>query len=147
MRMNNLFSAPDEYVQGFFKSGQAMLQAYTGLWAAAKPPTAGTARELTRVAGSYWERQAALWTRSLAAGTGNGQQPVVDAERGDRRFHGERWSSHPWFNLLKQSYLLNSQLMDGMVEAAEMDPREKHKLRFFSRQLADALSPANFATT
>ena len=147
--MNNLFNAPDEYVQGFFKSGKAMLQSFTGLGSAAKPPTPETARELTRMVANYWEKQALLWTRSLAAGAGAGKdlQPVVDAERGDRRFHGEQWSSHPWFNLIKQNYLLNSQLLDSMVEAAEVDPREKHKLRFFSRQFADAMSPANFATT
>ncbi|MBA2961927.1 MULTISPECIES: class I poly(R)-hydroxyalkanoic acid synthase [Ramlibacter] len=145
--MNNLFNAPDEYVQGFFKSGRAMVQAYTGLWSAAKPPTQETAVELARVSGTYWERQATLWTRSLAAGAGNEVPTVVDAERGDRRFHGELWSKNPWFNLLKQNYLLNSQLLDGVVEAADAQPREKHKLRFFSRQIADALSPANFATT
>ena len=145
--MSNLFNVPDEYVQGFFKSGQAMLQAFTGLGSAAKPPTAEAARELTSVYAKYWERQATLWTRTLAAGGGKDLQPVVDAERGDRRFHGEQWSGHPWFNLLKQNYLLNSQLIDGVVEAADMDPRQKHKLRFFSRQLADALSPANFAMT
>ena len=112
-----------------------------------KPPTAGTTRELTRVVTTYWEKQALLWASTLAAGAGKGLQPVVDSERGDRRFHGDQWSSHPWFNFLKQNYLLNSQLMDGMVEAADVDPREKHKLRFFSRQFADAMSPANFATT
>ena len=31
--MSNLFNVPDEYVQGFFKSGQAMLQAFTGMGA------------------------------------------------------------------------------------------------------------------
>src|SRR4051812_29043962 len=108
--MNNLFNVPDEYVQGFYKSGQAMLQSFTGLGSAAKPPTPGTAIELTRVVTSYWEKQAKLWTGSIAAGAGAGKdlQPVVDAEWGDRRFHGEQWNSHPWFSLLKQNYLLNS---------------------------------------
>ena len=145
--MNNLFNAPDEYVQGFFKSGQALLQASTGLGWGAKLPSQESTREFTRLASSYWGKQAGLWAEWLAAGAGKDLQPVVDAERGDRRFHGEQWSKHPWFNLLKQNYLINSQLLDGMVEAADMDPREKHKLRFFSRQFADAMSPANFAST
>ena len=141
--MTNLFNVPDEYVQGFLKSGQAMFQSFTGLGSASKPPTPETARKLTPVVANYWEKQALLWTRSLAAGTGTGKdlQPVVDAERGDRRFHGEQWSNHPWFSLLKQNYLLNSQLLDDMVEAADVDPREKHKLRFFSRQFVDCDEP------
>jgi polyhydroxyalkanoate synthase len=96
---------------------------------------------------SYYEKQTALWTSTLSAGAGNKLPPVVEADRGDRRFHGERWSSHPWFNLLKQTYLLNSQLLDSVIDAAEMDPRQKHKLRFFARQFIDAMSPANFAST
>ena len=104
-----------------------MLQAFTGLGSAAKPPTPETARELTRVVANYWEKQAALWTRTLAAGAGAGKdlQPVVDAERGDRRFHGEQWSSHPWYSLLKQTYLLNSRLLDDMVEAADARRRAR----------------------
>jgi polyhydroxyalkanoate synthase len=34
-----------------------------------------------------------------------------------------------------------------MVEAAEVDARAKHRLRFFTRQYIDAMSPANFAAT
>ena len=72
---------------------------------------------------------------------------MVAAERGDRRFHGEDWRENPWYNLLKQTYLLNSRLLDDMVEAADLDPKEKHKLRFFARQFIDSMSPANFAAT
>ena len=88
--MGTLFNTPDEYLQGFFKSGPSMLEAFTGLGSAAQPPTQATTA-LGRSLASYYEKQAALWTGTLSAGTGTGkaQQPVVDAERGDRRFHGE----------------------------------------------------------
>src|SRR5688572_25518970 len=109
--MSNLFNAPDEYVQGCFKSGQALLQAFTGV---------GSGSNLARVVANHWERQAALWSRTLVAGAGNDVQPVVAAEAGDRRFHGGQWTSHPWFSLLKQNYLLYAQLLDGMVEAADV---------------------------
>jgi polyhydroxyalkanoate synthase subunit PhaC len=145
--MGALFNMPDEYMQGFFKSGQSMLAAFTGLGSAALPPGMRTTTALGRSLASYYEKQTALWTRTLSAGAGNNFLPVVEADRGDRRFHGEQWSNHPWFNLLKQSYLLNSQCLDSVIEAAEMDPRQKHKLRFFSRQFIDAMSPANFAST
>ena len=97
---------------------------------------------------SYWEKQARCGrARLLRAGVGKDRQPVVDAERGDRRFHGEQWSGHPWYSLLQQTYLLNSQLLGDMVEAADLDARQKHKLRFFARQFIDSMSPANFAAT
>jgi polyhydroxyalkanoate synthase subunit PhaC len=142
--MGALFNMPDEYLQGFFKSGPSMLEAFTGLGSAALPPGMSSTTALGRSLTSYYEKQAALWTSTLSGGAGDKLLPVVEADRGDRRFHGERWSSHPWFNLLKQSYLLNSQLLDSVIDAAEMDPRQKHKLRFFSRQFIDAMSPANF---
>src|SRR5438128_423937 len=124
--MSRLFNAPDEYVQGLFKSGQVMLQAFTGLGTAVKPPTPGSTLGLSRVIADYWESQTLLWTRTLTAGSGKDLQSVVEGANGDRRFHGKQWSSHPWFNLLKQNYLINSRLLDGMVEAAEVDPRQKH---------------------
>jgi polyhydroxyalkanoate synthase len=95
---------------------------------------------LDRSFARYWEKQSALWTRTLS---GDAATPAADA---DRRFQGEQWS-HPWFSLLKQNYLLNSQFLDGVVDAAAVDPAQKHKLRFFSRQVIDAMSPANFAAT
>jgi polyhydroxyalkanoate synthase len=138
------FNMPDEYVQGFFKSG---VEALSGWRSAAFPPDAQTVASLGRTLAGYYEKQASLWAGALSASAGNASQPVIDAERGDRRFHGEQWSRHPWFNLVKQSYLLNAQLLDTMVEATELEPRQKHKLRFFSRQFIDAMSPANFGST
>jgi polyhydroxyalkanoate synthase len=138
---------PDEYVQGFVKSGQSLFQAFAGLGVAVEPPKVDTALAFTRLLADYYAKQATLWTSTLAAGNGKDLPHVVDADTGDRRFHGTRWSGHPWFNLLKQSYLLNSSLFDGLVEAAALDRRHKHKLRFFSRQFVDAMSPANFGAT
>jgi len=141
------FKAPDEYIQGFYKSGQSMLQALAGMGQAAKPMKLETASQLARAQAHYWEQQMALWAGMLAGAAGQATRPVVEAERGDRRFHGEQWSGNPWFNLLKQTYLLNSRLLRDMVESAEVDEKEKHKLRFFSRQFIDSMSPANFAAT
>jgi polyhydroxyalkanoate synthase len=145
--MSHLFNAPDEYVQGFLKTGQSMLQAFSSLGSGTRAPPAETASEVVSVVAGYWQKLAMLWTPTLTTGAGNSLQPVVEAERGDRRFHSEQWNAQPWFNVLKQSYLLNSKLLDSVVEATDLDARQKHKLRFFSRQFADAMSPANFAAT
>src|SRR5438128_11000348 len=101
--MGTLFNMPDEYVQGFLKSGPSMLEAFTGLGSVAQLPGMRPMSALGRSLASYYEKQAALWTSTMSAGSPS--RSVVDADRGDRRFHGEPWSRHPWFNLLKQSYL------------------------------------------
>ena len=147
------FQVPDEFVQGFFKAGASLMRAFgaggdAGNGAAEGQPLAWPLSNtpLAQAQAHYWQQQMALWTGLLAAG-GKAGEPVVAAERGDRRFHGEDWSGHPWYSLLKQTYLLNARLLAQMVEAAELDPREKHKLRFFAHQFIDAMSPANFAAT
>jgi polyhydroxyalkanoate synthase len=74
-------------------------------------------------------------------------EPTVVPERGDRRFNANAWRDNPWYSLLKQTYLLNARLLDDMVEAAGVEEKEKHKLRFYVRQFIDSMSPANFAAT
>ena len=139
--MASPFGMPDEFVQGFFKSGQTLLQGF-----ASRPDI--TASPLAKAQAHYWEQQMALWMGMLAsAASGKGPEPVVAAERGDRRFHAEDWRDNPWYSLLKQTYLLNARLLGDMVESADLDEKEKHKLRFFTRQFIDSMSPANFPAT
>jgi len=82
-----------------------------------------------------------------ASATGKTPEPTVVPERGDRRFNADIWRDNPWYSLLKQTYLLNARLLDEMVEAAGIEEKEKHKLRFYVRQFIDSMSPANFAAT
>jgi polyhydroxyalkanoate synthase subunit PhaC len=144
--MNSPFNVPDEYVQGFFKAGQSLLQALTlgaGTTGAAASPSQST--PLAQLQLSYFQQQLALWARMMS-GSG-GADPLVAPDRGDRRFNAAEWRDNPTYSLLKQNYLLNSRLVSDVVEAAELDDATKHKLRFYARQFVDAMSPANFAAT
>ena len=144
--MNSPFNMPDEYVQGFFKAGQSLLQALTPIQ---RPPNETTApargAPLAELQLNYLQQQLALWARMMAGGAGT--EPLVAPERGDRRFNAAEWRDNPAYSLLKQGYLLNSRLISDVVEAAELDDATKHKLRFYARQFVDAMSPANFAAT
>ena len=133
--MASPFNLPDEFVQGFFRSGQSLMQALAG--------TAGA--DQAKAHAHYWQQQTSLWMGLLAAGQGG--EPVAAPERGDRRFSAEEWRANPWFRVIKETYLLNAQLLGDMVEGAALDAKEKHKLRFYSRQFIDAMSPANFPAT
>ena len=89
----------------------------------------------------------ALYTGMIASATGKTAEPAIQPERGDRRFSADAWRDNPWYSLIKQTYLLNSRLLNDMVEASGVGEKEKHKLRFYARQFIDSMSPANFAAT
>jgi polyhydroxyalkanoate synthase subunit PhaC len=146
--MASPFNMPDEFVQGFFKSAQTLMQAFSGVpgdasASAAQPPSLA----LAQAQAHYWQQQMALYMGIAASATGKTPEPTVVPERGDRRFNADIWRDNPWYSLLKQTYLLNARLLDEMVEAAGIEEKEKHKLRFYVRQFIDSMSPANFAAT
>ena len=95
----------------------------------------------------YLQQQFALWGAMLARESGKPADPVSALDRGDKRFAGREWRESPYYDYLRQVYLLNSRFLNDMVEIAELDEPAKHRLRFYTRQLIDAMSPANFAAT
>ena len=139
------FSLPDEFVQGFFKSGQSLWQSM--LQNPMASPPEGTGTPLMTLQLGYLQQQFELWTHMMASMSGQTSEPVVTPERGDRRFNAPEWRDNLGFSLLKQSYLLHARLMGDLVEAAELDEPTKHRLRFYARQFIDSISPANFPTS
>ena len=71
----------------------------------------------------------------------------VTPPKGDRRFTAEEWTTNPLFSMLMQSYLLNSDILRGLVEKVTMPEKDKKILRFAVNQYIDAVSPTNFPTT
>ena len=148
--MASSFSVPEEFIQGFFKSGQSLTKAFTGVRPGGEAPAEGDAAPkltLPELQARYWQQQLELWLSMLGSGIGPSRDPVVVPDRGDRRFNADEWRNNPWYNLLRQEYLLNARLLGDMVEASDLDAKAKHKARFFTRQLVDSMSPANFAPT
>ena len=75
-------------------------------------------------------------------------EPVIEPEKGDRRFHHEDWDKEPIFTCIKQSYLLVSQWMRSMVADVDgLDDHTAEKVKFFTERYLDAMSPTNFAIT
>ena len=144
------FNMRGEFVQGFFKSGQNLLHAFTGMSGDSRASAENApvpALALAQAQAHYWQQQMALYMGMVASATGKTPEPTVRPERGDRRFNADAWNDNTWYSLLKQTYLLNSRLLSDMVEAADLDEKEKHKLRFYACQFIDSMSPANFAAT
>jgi polyhydroxyalkanoate synthase len=66
----------------------------------------------------------------------------------DKRFKHADWHDNPYFNYIKQSYLLNSQWLTSIVENIDgIDPQTVKKAAFYTRQILDSLSPSNFPHT
>ena len=75
-------------------------------------------------------------------------QPAEQVAPADRRFKDEAWSENMAADLLKQSYLITSQWLVEIADGWQsIDPDLHERTRFWTRQLVDATSPANFAMT
>jgi len=75
-------------------------------------------------------------------------EPVVEPEPGDNRFKDEDWSEHPYFDFIKQAYLLTTNWFEEVVEKTEgLDERTHHKAEFYTKLITEALSPSNFPLT
>jgi len=86
-----------------------------------------------------------LWARTSRRIAGEHAPPVVEPLRGDKRFNDPEWNENPLFDVMKQSYLLTSNWLNGLVAGVEgVDPLTKRRVEFFTRLLTDAFSPSNF---
>lgn len=89
-----------------------------------------------------------LWSNTLHKMQGEQPPPVAAPDPRDKRFQDPEWSQNPYFDFLKQAYLVTTRWADGLVKEAEgLDPHTRHKAEFYLRQLAGAISPSNFVAT
>ena len=88
-----------------------------------------------------------VWNGAFLRNFAGGAHSDVAAARGDKRFQAEVWQEMPYYDLLKQSYLLGSRQLHEFVDRAQVDDKTKLQLRFYARQFIDAMSPSNFPAT
>jgi polyhydroxyalkanoate synthase len=143
----------NEFLQSLTQSNRQLLEQFVGGLKPAVPPAGekvfdqlmqglmGSAGQLAQLQGSYYKQQMDLWMGLLGAGE---KKP---AEKGDRRFAGQEWAEYPFFNFIKQHYLLTSKWLNDVVDGVPLDEETREKVAFYTRQYIDALSPANFALT
>jgi len=96
----------------------------------------------------YMQKQSDLWQRATKAMLGEEVSKPKAEGRPDRRFSHQDWESNPVFNYIKESYLINVDMITNMVGAIEFaDPKEAEQAKFFTRQYVNSLSPTNFVLT
>ncbi|WP_170370750.1 PHA/PHB synthase family protein [Ruegeria arenilitoris] len=130
------------------------------------PALDGPNQELfARAATAYWaealqnpakllEQQLEYWGKSvlnfaaaqqaLLAGEGEADE----APSKDKRFSNPLWDTNPYFRLVRQQYLTNAEAIANAVESVEdLDAKDKRRLKYFSQQIVDMMSPTNFLPT
>ncbi|WP_199241131.1 class I poly(R)-hydroxyalkanoic acid synthase [Marinicauda salina] len=89
-----------------------------------------------------------LWGGATKRMMGEQADPAIEPEKGDKRWRSEAWSDNPFFDAMKQSYLLNQRFLMGLISGAKgVDEATKRKVEFITRQMVDAMAPTNFALT
>src|SRR5262249_21542541 len=75
-------------------------------------------------------------------------KPVIEPAKQDKRFKNEAWTDNPYFDTLKQSYLLMSRFFQSSVRNIEgVDAHTHHQANFYTRPFVSAWSPTNFVAT
>ena len=100
---------------------------------------------LVRAQADLFQRYLELWQHAARRMSGEAVEPVVRPEKGDKRFNDPDWAENPVFDVIKQSYLLTSNWLNGLVSEVEgVEPMTKRRVEFFMKMLTDAFSPSNF---
>jgi polyhydroxyalkanoate synthase len=76
------------------------------------------------------------------------QEEAEEKGKPDRRFSEAEWNENPYYETLKEMYLLASDyLLKEAEETDGQDPQEQQRLKFHLKQFVDAMAPANFLLT
>lgn len=122
---------------------QEMMSQFANSWNTIMTRAMENPEEWVATVTGFYQDQFKLWLNLFTPSA----EPVVEAAVDDRRFKAQEWDDSPLHNYLKQSYLLSSRWLTGMVSDSTLDDATKAKCDFYTRQFIDSMSPANFAAT
>ncbi|MBA3048119.1 MAG: class I poly(R)-hydroxyalkanoic acid synthase [Alphaproteobacteria bacterium] len=121
-----------------FNVGPAMNSVMTSL--ASRPD------KLFAAQADLFNRYMDLWATTTRRAAGDETPAAHDAKLAkDKRFRDPAWTENPAFDVMRQSYLVTADWMNGLVSSVEdVDPLVKRRAEFFTKLLTDAFSPSNF---
>jgi polyhydroxyalkanoate synthase len=66
----------------------------------------------------------------------------------DERFQDEAWTASPWFDFLKEYYLLCTRaIADAIFATPDVPEKTRRQAAFWARQVLNAMAPSNFLWT
>lgn len=145
---------------------QRLLGAISGRAATRPELSAPDPDVFSKAAGAYWtqmmqnpakifEHQLEFWGKSVkhyievqSAMAKGSLEPPSDETPDDPRFSNPLWKTNPYFNFVKQQYMLNAQaIQQAVADADGLNEVERRRLKYFSQQIVDMLAPTNFLAT
>jgi poly[(R)-3-hydroxyalkanoate] polymerase subunit PhaC len=148
---------PQGYLENLMRAGQDAMKQFEDALASA---TRGQADEplssgrplvpfalIADLQRQYLEQMWRLWNPMFLQTFSGGAHADVAVANGDKRFKDASWRELPYYDLLKQTYLLGSKQLHEFVDRAQVDDKTRLQLRFYARQFIDAMSPSNFPAT
>lgn len=149
-----------QWTQSIGQAQQLLMEHAAGLSAKSKDignngittpalPMAFQPELFAQVQTDFAKESLALWQRFLDTDLTNNAAPADSpAGRKDRRFADPAWQKTPFFDLIRQSYLLVADYLLRLADSVDgLDARQKQQMRFATQGLVDALAPSNFAFT
>lgn len=92
---------------------------------------------------TYLKDVAALWQGQVNPYYEEKKMPISD-----KRFTADEWVNHPLFNIISQHYLLVKEHINSLLsQMNQTDKQLMKRMRFFTNQYLDFLSPDNFVQT
>ena len=131
------------------------------------PSLTGPGQDLfLKASAAYWaemmnnpakiiEQQVGWWGKALThaveaqtlAARGKLTPPEDDTPK-DRRFANPLWDTHPWFNYLKQQYMMSAQaITQAAADLPGLSDTDRKRVDYFTRQIVDMMAPTNFLAT
>ena len=119
------------------------------LWAREMSDPARAAQRAAEYNRRLLETTAEVWSDAASRFWGLPRQEEEGEEgKPDRRFSEPEWEMNPFYQTLKESYLLASEYLLAVADETDgQDTEEQRRLKFHLKQFVDAMAPVNFLLT
>jgi polyhydroxyalkanoate synthase len=104
------------------------------------PPLTFDPQKLQQIQQDYLQQTTRLWNQSLPSADAS----TTAVDRPDKRFSAPAWRENPLSKFSAATYLLNSNALMAMANAALGDDKTRARLRFAVEQWMAASAPSNF---
>jgi polyhydroxyalkanoate synthase subunit PhaC len=97
---------------------------------------------------SYWGKTLAHYAQAQQAMASGEFRAPPDSTPQDKRFANPLWATHPFFNFVKQQYLMGAEAVHGTIGQIDgLAGRERARVEYFTKQIVDMMAPTNFLAT